>query len=63
MVATSYECIAVYVDGLVITSKDLKGITDTLTSTYSFKFKGMGTIVYHLGMSFTRNKHGSPEVQ
>jgi hypothetical protein len=35
-----YEYIADYVDDLAIASKDPKGITDTLTTTYSFKFKG-----------------------
>jgi hypothetical protein len=53
-----YEYIAVYVDYLVIASKDPKSITDTLTSTYGFKLKGMGPIDYYLGMSFTRNEHG-----
>jgi hypothetical protein len=46
------EYIAAYVDDLVIGSKDPKSITDTLTSTYRFKLKGMGPIDYHLGMSF-----------
>jgi hypothetical protein len=53
-----YEYIVVYVDDLVIASKDPKGITDKLTSTYRFKLKGTGPIDYHLGMSFTRNEHG-----
>jgi hypothetical protein len=35
-----YEYIAVYVDDLEIASKDPKGITDTLTTTYGFKLKG-----------------------
>jgi hypothetical protein len=35
-----YEYIAVYVDDLAIASKDPKGITDTLTTTYAFKLKG-----------------------
>jgi hypothetical protein len=53
-----YEYVVVYVDDLAIASKDPKSITDTLTSTYGFKLKGMGHIDYHLGMSFTRNEHG-----
>jgi hypothetical protein len=46
----------VYVDDLAIESKDPKGITDTLTDTYSFKLKETSPIVYHLGMSFNSNK-------
>jgi hypothetical protein len=42
----------------VIASKDQKGITDTLTTTYGLKLKRTGPIDYHLGMSFTRNEHG-----
>ena len=54
-----YEYIvAVYVNDLVIASKDPKGITDMLTNTYQFKLKEMGPIDYYLGMSFTRNEHG-----
>jgi hypothetical protein len=47
-----YEYIAVYVDELCISSKDLKAITDTLTEQYGFKLKGTGPIDYHLGMMF-----------
>jgi hypothetical protein len=53
-----YEYIVVYVDNLVKASKDPKGITETLTGTDGFKLKVMGPIDYHLGMPFTRNKHG-----
>ena len=35
-----YEYIAVYVDYLVITSKDLDSITKTLVDEYEFKLKG-----------------------
>jgi hypothetical protein len=56
-----YEYIvAVYVNDLVIASKDPKGITDMLTNTYQFKLKEMGPIDYYLclGMSFTRKECG-----
>jgi len=44
--------VAVYVDDLVITSKDPKAITDALTNCHGFKLKGTGPIEYHLGMTF-----------
>jgi len=39
-----YEYVAVYVDDLAITSKDLKSITDALTNCHGFKLKGTGPI-------------------
>ena len=47
-----YECIAVYVDDLIITSKSPQLIVDALTNN---KLKGTGPISYHLGCDFTRD--------
>ena len=55
---THYEYIAVYVDDLLIVSKEPKLITDTLVNKYNFKLKGTGPIKYHLGYDFTRDKEG-----
>ena len=55
---TYYEYIAVYVDDLLIVSKDPKLITDILVNKYNFKLKGTGPIKYHLGCDFTRDKEG-----
>lgn len=57
MMATTMSILR-YVNDLAMASKDPKGITDMLTTTYGFKLKGMGPIDYHLGMSFTRNESG-----
>jgi hypothetical protein len=53
-----YEYIAVYVDDLAIASKNPQAIVETLTTKYKFKLKGTGEILYHLGMSFSRNGRG-----
>ena len=45
-----YECIATYVDDLIIGSKDPEAIVNTLTSPkYGFKLKGTGDVSYHFG--------------
>ena len=42
---THYECIAVYVDDLMIASHDPKGIIDALKGEpHNFKLKGVGPI-------------------
>ena len=53
-----YEYIAVYVDDLLIASKDPKSIAKSLEDVYKFKLKGTGPISYHLGCDFFRDKEG-----
>jgi hypothetical protein len=53
-----YEYIAVYVDDLLIASKEPKGIIDTLTDDHNFKLKGTGPISFHLGCDFFRDDDG-----
>ena len=51
-----YEYIAVYVDDLLIASRDSKSIVKSLEDVHKFKFKGTGAIIYHLGCDFFRDK-------
>jgi hypothetical protein len=44
-----YEYMCVYVDDLVICSKDPQGIIDKLTGHHKFNLKGTGPIHFHLG--------------
>ena len=54
-----YEYIAVYVDDLMIASKNPQGIIDALTSKpNNFKLKGTGPISFHLGCDFFRDEDG-----
>ncbi len=53
-----YEYIAVYVDDLLIVSKDPQGIIDLLTKEHDFKLKGTGPISFHLGCDFFRDEDG-----
>ena len=53
------ECIAAYVDDLLIVSKDPDIIINALTSFYKFKLKGTGPISYHLGCNFDRDENGT----
>ncbi len=53
-----YEYIAVYVDDLLIISKNPKAIVDTLCNDHDFKVKGTGPITYHLGCDFFRDEEG-----
>ena len=55
----NYECIAVYVDYLLIASKDPKGLVDVLINKHKFKLKGTGPISYHLGYYFGRDDDGT----
>ncbi|GAX11913.1 hypothetical protein FisN_UnNu034 [Fistulifera solaris] len=50
-----YEYIAVYVDDLLIVSKQPMLIVEALKHTYGFKLKGTGPISFHLGMNFVRD--------
>ena len=45
-----------YVDDLLIASKDPAGIIDTLTKEHKFKLKGTGPITFHLGCNFERDE-------
>ena len=56
--ADHYEYIAVYVDDLLIASRKPQEIIKALTEEHSFKLKGTGTIGYHLGSDFFRDKDG-----
>ena len=51
-----YEYVAVYVDDLAIAMKDCNEFISILQNKYKFKLKGTGTITYHLGMDFFRDK-------
>ena len=50
-----YEYIAVYVDDLLIASKDPAAIIKVLREKYDFKLKGTGPIEFHLGCDFFRD--------
>ena len=49
-----YEYIRVYVDILLIASKDSKIIVKSLEDVHKFKLKGTGAIRYHLSYNFFR---------
>ena len=55
-----YEYIAVYVDDLLIASKDPQSIIKSLTDKpNNFKLKGTGPVTYHLGCDFFRDDDGT----
>jgi hypothetical protein len=53
-----YEYIVVYVDDLLIASKDPKKIVEILTVAHMFKLKGNGPVLFHLGCDFFRDEEG-----
>jgi hypothetical protein len=54
-----YEYLAVYVDDVMIASRNPKAITDALTSNpINFKLKGTGPVEFHLGCNYYRDKDG-----
>jgi hypothetical protein len=54
-----YEYLAVYVDDLLIASKNPQAIIDSLTSKpVNFKLKGTGPVIYHLGCDYFRDEDG-----
>ena len=53
-----YEYIAVYVDDLLIASRDPKIIIDALVNEHCFKLKGTGPTEFHLGCDFFRDSDG-----
>ena len=54
-----YEYIAVYVDDLMIASKNPQAIIDSLTNDpVNFKLKGTGPVKFHLGCDYFRDEDG-----
>ena len=53
-----YEYVAVYVDDLLIASKDPNAIIKALTDKYHFKLKGTGPVTFHLGCDYVRDDDG-----
>ena len=51
-----YEYIAVYVDDLLIAARNPEEIVKTLQEKHKFKLKGVGTLTYHLGCDYFRDK-------
>jgi len=47
-----YEYIAVYVNDLMLASKDPETAVKTLMEKYQFKLKGTGPTEFHLGCDF-----------
>ena len=56
---TKYEYIAVYVDDLMIASKQAQKIIDELTGKHKFQLKGTGAVSFHLGCDFFRDSTGT----
>ena len=55
-----YEYIAVYVDDLLIASKDPGSIVDALKAPpIGFKLKGTGPLAFHLGCDYFRDEDGT----
>jgi len=54
-----YEYIAVYVDNLLILSKDPSSIIKTLSDEHKFKLKGTGAVSFHLGCDWFRDDDGN----
>jgi len=53
-----YECIAAYVNDLMIASEDPEAIVKTLMEKCQFKLKGTGPTKFHLGCDFFRDEEG-----
>ena len=53
-----YEYIGVYIDDLVIVSKNPQEIADVLIDKHKFKLKGTGSIDVYLGCNFFHDKDG-----
>jgi hypothetical protein len=54
-----YEYIAVYIDDLLIATRDPGEITRILEESHKFKLKGVGPLTYHLGCDYFRDKDGT----
>jgi len=53
------EHIAVYVNNLLIASKDPSSIIKTLSDEHKFKLKGTGAVFFHLGCDWICNDDGN----
>jgi hypothetical protein len=53
-----YEYIGVYVDDLMIVSKEPKLIVASLKDDHKFKLKGSGAVTFHLGCDYFRDEDG-----
>jgi hypothetical protein len=54
-----YEYICVYVDNLIICSKKPSTIIEALEKVHKFKLKGTGSMHFHLGSDYFRDKEGT----
>jgi len=54
-----YEYIAVYIDDLLIASKDPSSIIKPLSDEHKFKLKGTGAVSFHLGCDWFRYEDGN----
>jgi Reverse transcriptase (RNA-dependent DNA polymerase) len=54
-----YEYIGLYVDDLLIAAKDPEEIVKALREVHKFKLKGVGSLTYHLGCDYFRDKDGT----
>ena len=54
-----WEYVAVYVDDLAFVMREPKAFTDILMEKYKYKLKGTGSISFHLGCDFFRDKDGT----
>jgi len=56
---TSYQYIVVYVDDLLIAMEDLAELCKILKNKYGFQLKGDGLLMYHLGLDYVTDDHGT----
>ena len=56
---THYEYVCVYVDDLMIMSKNPRKFFDLLINIHGYKLKGVSEPSYHLGGDFYRDKDGT----
>jgi len=54
-----HECIAVYVDDLILAALDAQALANTLMEDYKYKLKGVGPIKFHLGCDYERDPDGT----
>ena len=54
-----YEYITVYVDDLMIGSKNPNAIVEILMNAHKFKLKGNGPVSFHLGCNWFRDEDGN----
>ena len=56
---TSYQYIAVYIDDLLIAMEDLAELCKILKNKYGFQLKGDSPLMYHLGLDYVTDDHGT----